>query len=120
MAKRKLTALTELTALDDNDWEYAVDISDTLESPQGTSKKVRKSTTWDYIRGKADDRYSLKVPKIQFIADGISATYDIVTEADITAVFWNGALLNDDDWSQTGTTFTLTFIPALGDLIKPI
>lgn len=58
--------------------------------------------------------------KLQFTADGISAIYNIGTSATIKAVFWNSVLLNDIDWSQIGTTFTLTFIPQLGDLIKPI
>lgn len=62
----------------------------------------------------------VKVPKIQFTADGITATYNIVVNAEITAVAWNGVILNDNDWSQTGTSFTLTFIPASGDIIKPI
>jgi hypothetical protein len=62
----------------------------------------------------------LEVPKVQFIADGVQDTFDIGISATIKAVFWNSALLNDNDWSQTGTTFTLTFIPANGDLIKPI
>jgi len=57
MANRKLTQLPELTSLEDNDWGYVVDISDTLESPQGTSKKTRMSSIWDYIRGKTDGRY---------------------------------------------------------------
>ena len=61
------------------------------------------------------------VPKIQFTADGVQDTFSTgVITATIKAVFWNGALLNDVDWSQTGTTFTLTFIPTAGDLIKPI
>ena len=62
----------------------------------------------------------LILPKIQFTADGATATYSMGVTAKIKAVFWNGALLNDLDWSQTGTTFTLTFIPTAGDLIKPI
>lgn len=62
----------------------------------------------------------VKVPKIQFTADGITDTFDIVVNAEITAVFWNGVILNDNDWSQTGTTFALTFIPSSGDLFKPI
>lgn len=61
-----------------------------------------------------------EVPKIQFIANGINATYNIGISAQIKAVFWNSVLLNDNDWLQTGTTFTLTFIPSLNDLIKPI
>lgn len=62
----------------------------------------------------------VKVPKIQFTADGITDTFDIVVNAEITAIFWNGVILNDNDWSQTGTEFTLTFIPSLNDIIKPI
>lgn len=120
MANRKLTALPELTLFEDDDWEYVVDKSDTSESPQGTSKKARKSTLWNYIREKANATHSFKVPKIQFTADGSTSTYDIGFTSEIIAVFWNGALLNDDDWSQTDTTFTLTFTPANGDLIKPI
>lgn len=61
-----------------------------------------------------------QVPKIQFTADGIQDTFDIGILAEIVAVFWNGALLNDLDWSQTGTEFTLTFTPDAGALIKPI
>ena len=60
------------------------------------------------------------MPKIQFIADGIQDTFDIGVEADIKAVFWNSALLNDNDWTQLGSEFTITFVPSLNDLIKPI
>ena len=62
----------------------------------------------------------ISVPKITFASDGVQDTFNIGVLANITAVFWNGALLNDNDWTQSGTTFTLTFTPALGDLIKPI
>ena len=62
----------------------------------------------------------ISVPKITFAADGVQDTFDIGVLANITAVFWNGALLNDNDWTQSGTNFTLTFIPSLGELIKPI
>jgi len=57
MANRKLTQLPELTSFQDDDRGYVVDVSDLLESPQGTSKQFRLSTLWDYIRGKADARY---------------------------------------------------------------
>jgi len=120
MANRKVTQLTELTSFEDGDIGYVVDVSDLLESPQGTSKHFKLSTLWDYIRGKSDARYSLKVPKIEFEADGDVAIYDIGVVAEITAVFWNGALLRDSDWNQTDTEFTLTFTPAIGDIIKPI
>ncbi len=62
----------------------------------------------------------ISVPKIQFTADGVQDTFNIGVLANITAVFWNGALLNDNDWTQSGTNFTLTFTPSLGELIKPI
>jgi len=60
------------------------------------------------------------VPKLYFVADGVANSFDIGVNSEIKAVFWNAALLNDLDWSQVGTVFTLTFIPANGDLIKPI
>ena len=62
----------------------------------------------------------ISVPKITFTSDGVQDTFDIGVLANITAVFWNGALLNDNDWTQSGTNFTLTFTPSLGELIKPI
>jgi hypothetical protein len=42
MADRKITDLTELTTVDGSDLIYVVDVSDTTESPQGTSKKITK------------------------------------------------------------------------------
>jgi hypothetical protein len=60
------------------------------------------------------------MPKLYFIADGLADSFDTGVNTEIKAVFWNGALLNDLDWSQTGSVFTLTFVPANGDLIKPI
>lgn len=62
----------------------------------------------------------VELPKIQFTADGVQDTFNIGVAATIKAVFWNGALLNDDDWSQSANILTLTFIPTAGDLIKPI
>ena len=62
----------------------------------------------------------LKVPKITFAADGVQDTFNIGVLANVTAIFWNVALLNDNDWSQSGAILTLTFTPSLGELIKPI
>ena len=42
MANKRLTDLTELTTPADGDFLYIVDVSDTTESAQGTSKKIRK------------------------------------------------------------------------------
>lgn len=43
MANTKLSALTELTSIADGDLVYIVDISDTTDSAQGSSKKITKS-----------------------------------------------------------------------------
>lgn len=59
-------------------------------------------------------------PKIQFTADGTQTDFDLDTLVLAKAVFWNGALLDDADWSQTANILTLTFTPAAGDKIKPI
>ena len=76
---------------------------------------------WNGIEWATGMIVPVELPKIQFTADGVQDTFSMgVITATIKAVFWNGALLNDLDWSQTGTTFTLTFIPTAGDLIKPI
>jgi hypothetical protein len=45
--------------------------------------------------------------------------FEFVVTADVKAVFWNGALLNDADWSQAGV-LTLSFTPENGEIIKPI
>jgi len=58
--------------------------------------------------------------KIQFTADGITDTFDVLTASKVVAVFWNGALVDDADWLQTDTEIALTFVPAAGDKIKPI
>ena len=59
-------------------------------------------------------------PKIQFTADGIQDSFNLATTVLAIAVFWNGALLDDSDWSQSGTTLNLTFVPDSGATIKPI
>lgn len=60
------------------------------------------------------------LPKIQITATAGQTVFPLGTTALVTAVFWNGALLNDLDWSQTGSNITTTFGFALGDLFKPI
>lgn len=59
-------------------------------------------------------------PKIQFAADGTQTTFDLTSTALVSAVFWNGALLDDANFSQTDNILTLTFTPAVGEIIKPI
>lgn len=59
-------------------------------------------------------------PKKQLIANGTQNTFDLETNILVNAVFWNGSILNDNDWSQTENIITLTFTPANGSIIKPI
>jgi hypothetical protein len=59
-------------------------------------------------------------PKQQFTANGIQDSFTLSGTELANAVFWNGALLDDSDWLQSGSTLTLTFTPASGDIIKPI
>lgn len=61
-----------------------------------------------------------QIPKIEFICDGIANSFDIGVTTRANAVFWNSALLRDADFSQVGSVITLTFIPDLNDVIKPI
>ena len=60
------------------------------------------------------------VSKLQFISNGVDSTFDLTTISKVKAVFWNGALLDDDDWYQSNNILTLTFTPANGEIIKPI
>jgi len=108
MANRKITELPELITPADGDYLYIVDISDLTESGEGTSKKIQKSNL------------STGLPKTQFTADGIISSFNLGTTTLARAVFWNGVILNDVDWSQTTNIITLTFTPASGDIIKPI
>ncbi len=43
MADQKLTDLPELMSIENNDFVYVVDVSDTTDSPEGTSKKIQKT-----------------------------------------------------------------------------
>lgn len=59
-------------------------------------------------------------PKRQFTANGIQTTFDLMTTVLANMVFWNGAPLDDADWSQSSNILTLTFTPDAGTIIKPI
>ena len=50
MDDRKLTALDPLTTPADGDWQYIVDISDTTDGAEGTSKRVALSNARGYPR----------------------------------------------------------------------
>lgn len=120
MANRKLTALPELTVLDDNDWDYVVDTSDLLESPQGTSKKVRKLTTWDYIRTKADARYGTVVSIVNQRYAGLGQGYIIPNGAIAFEGHINEAVQFPEDPSFISDLNTFTQVGAVVTFKKTI
>jgi len=61
MANRKLTALPELTTISDDDLGYVVDVSDTFEGPEGTSKKVKYSRLKAFLKPYFDTIYEMKL-----------------------------------------------------------
>lgn len=60
------------------------------------------------------------LPKIQITATAGQTVFPLGTTAIVKAVSWNGVILNDVDWSQTGSNITTTFGFELGDIFKPI
>lgn len=60
MADKKVTDLTEITDVADNDWHYLIDVSDTSEDAAGTGKKVQQSNIVD----------KLEALKLRLVADG--------------------------------------------------
>ncbi len=63
---------------------------------------------------------SSSIPKIQFTYTSGAFDFNLTTAYLARAVFWNGALLDDSDWSQSGSTLTILFTLTSGDKIKPI
>jgi len=61
MANRKLTVLPEFTAISDDDLGYIVDVSDTSESPNGTSKKVKYLRLKAFLKPYFDTLYEAKL-----------------------------------------------------------
>lgn len=108
MANRKLTVLPELTSLEDNDWCYVVDASDTTESPQGTSKKVRKSTLWDYIRTKTDARYGTVIAIVNQRYAGAGQNYTLPNGAIAFEAHINEAVQFPEDPSYISDLNTFT------------
>jgi len=110
MANRKLTVLPELTSFEDDDWDYVVDKSDISESPQGTSKKARKSTLWDYIRSKTDARYGTVVEIVNQRYAGAGQNYTLPNGAIAIEGHINDAVQFPEDPSYISdlNTFTQT------------
>lgn len=66
MANRKITDLPELTTISDGDFIAVVDVTDTTESPEGTSKKIKKENLVG--AGGSTERI------VQFVAQGFRIT----------------------------------------------
>jgi len=95
MANKKLTDLTELTTPADGDFLYIVDVSDTTESAQGTSKKIRKSNITPIISGKEDvsnkqnslaiDGTGTKYPTVDAVNAGLPVNYSKIVYVNATS-----------------------------------
>ena len=66
MADRKITDLPELTSIAGGDFLVVTDVSDTTESPEGTSKKIQK----DNLVGAGGSTERI----VQFVAQGFRIT----------------------------------------------
>jgi len=101
MANARLTDKTELTTPDDNDFLYIIDVSDTTESAQGTSKKIRKSNITPIISGKED----VANKQNSLAIDGTGTKYptvDAVNAIDLQKVLDVGSYAETISSNQTG------------------
>lgn len=57
-------------------------------------------------------------PKLQITATAGQTVFPLGTTILANAVFWNGAILNGNDWSQSGSNITITFPAFLNDLFQ--
>jgi len=129
-----ITTTEELNAITSNGsfWSLAVEIPINVEL-SGITQNIRSGYTQttpsenavylalqDIINSIPTIPVVLKVPKIYFIANGTDNTFDIGVAAEIVLVLIDNAPILDSLWDQTGTTFTLNFIPDSGSIIKPI
>jgi len=94
MANKKLTDLTELTTPADNDFLYIVDVSDTTESAQGTSKKIRKDkvdsgASKENIANKQNDLTpdgtGTKYPTVDAVNNALPTSYSKIVYVNATS-----------------------------------
>jgi len=112
MANKKLTDLTELITPADNDFLYIVDVSDTTESAQGTSKKIRKDkvdsgASKENIANKQNDLTidgtGTKYPTVDATIAGLAAKQNVITGISSQNIpKYNGGFLNSN-LSDLGT-----------------
>jgi hypothetical protein len=63
-------------------------------------------------------KLAIDLPKTQFPADGIAYSYDLGVAIPVKIIFIEGVPVDDNDWSQTGSIITFTFVPELDKRIK--
>lgn len=103
MANKKLTDLTELTTPDDGDFLYIVDVSDTTESAQGTSKKIRKDKV---DSGASKENIANKQNSLAIDGTGTKyPTVDAVNTIDLQQVLTNGTYAEFDGDSRNSAYF---------------
>lgn len=112
MANAKLTDKTELLTPADGDWLYIVDTSDTSESPQGTSKKIKKVNV--------ASANTSTVLDTEYIYLSGSPQFNLPLNSKVSAVFWNGTILRRADWTLTVNVLTINFTPSVNDVFQPI
>lgn len=107
-----LTSRTELLTISDLDWFHVVDVSDTTDSPQGTSKKIKKGTLFSAIGGGAWGEITGTLSAqsdLQSALDGKSNVGHTHTTSQITNFNSSG----DARWSLLGHTHTTSQITNL-------
>lgn len=111
MANRKLSDLQELLVIANDDILYVVDKSDTTESPEGTSKFIKKVNLTSSNISVLDDEYEY-----------LSGTPDFTLPvgAKVSAVSCNGVILRRADWVLTSNTLSIQFTPSSNDIFQPI
>ena len=108
MIDQRLTAKTEITSASDDDVIYIVDVSDTTDSPEGSSRKIKKSNFVKEIS---------ETPKEQ---DVIGSVHTNLTASGTEIVNWsthvhahllltgNTTLLDSGRPTENHTSFTRT------------
>jgi len=112
MANKKLTDLTELTTPADGDFLYIVDVSDTTESAQGTSKKIRKDKV---DSGASKENIANKQNSLAIDGTGTKyPTVDAVNTIDLQKVVdVGGSAMVSDESGKIGALYVTTDFSAL-------
>ena len=110
MDDRKLTALDPLTTPADGDWQYIVDISDTTDGAEGTSKRVALSNARGYPRTAGEIAAVITPVNLQYepgnvlrYGDNVSQGVTDMTAAVQSAVTLGAAYLPDGIYLITAT-----------------